>query len=230
MQDRRPGHVPSADGAGAAGLDARLRSPGRDPLGGVRRVQRRGVRPPDRRLAEHDPGDDRLLLPQRRADRPQGEGRRGDRGRARGGDGGREGARLAAAPGRVRLEEPDGRGPRLLRRRAARELPRPAGRAGVDARRGAAVPDVHERHDRPAEGLRALDRRLSVVRDRHVEVLPGHPSGRHVLVLRGHRLDHRPLLHRLRAAGARDDERHVRGRADVPGRRAGRGGSPRSSA
>ena len=128
---------------------------GRDPFGGVRRVQRRGVRPPDRRLAEQDPRDDGRLLPQRRADRPQGEGRRGDRGRARGGSRGREGAGLAAAPGPVRIAEPDGRGARLLRRRAARGLPRQAGRAGVDAGRGAAVPDVHERHDRPAEGLRS---------------------------------------------------------------------------
>ena len=143
---------------------------------------------------------------------------------------GREGARVAAAPGRVPLREPDGRGARLLRRRAARRLPGPGGRAGVDAGRGHAVPDVHERHDRPPEGRAALDRRLPGLRHRHVEVLPGHPSRRHVLVLRRHRLDHRPLLHRLRAAGARDDERHVRGRADLSGRGAARGGSPRSSA
>ena len=39
------------------------------------------------------------------------EGRRGDRGGAQGGDRGREGARLAADPGRVPLREPDGRGP-----------------------------------------------------------------------------------------------------------------------
>ena len=79
------------------------------------------------------------------------------------------------------------------------------------------------------KGCPALDRRLSVLCRRHVEVLPGHPPRRHVLVLCRHRLDHRPLLHRLRAAGARDDERHVRGRPDVSGSRAGRGGSPRSS-
>ena len=58
---------------------------GVDPLGGVRRVQRRSLRRAHRRLGEPDPRDDGLLLPQRRADRPQGEGRRGDRGRARGG-------------------------------------------------------------------------------------------------------------------------------------------------
>ena len=106
----------------------------------------------------------------------------------------------------------------------------PGGRARVDGGRGHAVPDVHQRHDRPAEGRPALDRRLHGLRRRDVEVLPGHPSRRHVLVLRRHRLDHRPFLHRLRAAGARHDHRHVRGsarRTRIPG---GRGGSPRSSA
>ena len=90
-----------------------------------------------------------------------------------------------------------------------------AGRARVDGRQRHAVPDVHERHHRPPEGRPALDRRLPQLRDRHVEVLPGHPSRRHVLVLRGHRVDHRPLLHRLRAAGARHDERDVRGGAHL---------------
>ena len=36
-----------------------------------------------------------------------------------------------------------------------------------------------------------------------------------VLVLRGHRVDHRALLHRLRAAGARHDQRDVRRGADL---------------
>ena len=53
------------------------------------------------------------------------------------------------------------------------------------------------------EGLPAQHRRLPRLRGRHVEVLPGHPPGRHVLVHGRHRLDHRPLLHRLRPAGAR---------------------------
>ena len=52
-----------------------------------------------------------------------------------------------------------------------------------------------------------------------VEVLPGHPSRGHLLVHGRHRLDHRPLVHRLRPALARDDERHVRGRADLSRRR-----------
>ena len=214
----RPDHVPSADAARPAGVDAGVRPSGRDPLGGVRRVQRRRLRPADGRRAERDPRHDRRLLPQRRADRPQGEGGRGDRGRPQGGDRGREGARMAAPSGRVPLREPHGRGPRLLRRRAARGLSGAGGGARLDAGRGHVVPHVHERHDRPAEGRAALDRRVPLLRRRNLEVLPGHPSRRHVLVLRRHRLDHRPLLHRLRAAGAGHDQRDVRGRADVPGR------------
>ena len=88
------------------------------------------------------------------------------------------------------------------------------------AGRGAAVPHVHKRHDGQAEGRPALDRRLHVLRDRHVEVLPGHPPRRRVLVPGRHRLDHRPLLHRLRAAVARHHHRDLRGRAELPRRRA----------
>ena len=39
------------------------------------------------------------------------------------------------------------------------------------------IPYVHQRHHRAAEGRAALDRRLYVLRGRHVEVLPGHPPG-----------------------------------------------------
>ncbi len=53
------------------------------------------------------------------------------------------------------------------------ELVEPAAPAGD----GPAVPDVHQRHHRPSEGLPALHRRLPGVRGRHVEVLPGHPPG-----------------------------------------------------
>ena len=82
-QGRRPGDPAHADGARAAGHHAGLRPARRHPLAGVRRVQRRGLRRPDRRLGEPDPDHDGRLLPQRRADRPQGQGRRGGRGGAR---------------------------------------------------------------------------------------------------------------------------------------------------
>ena len=125
-EDRRPGDLPPADGPRAAGLDARLRPPRGHPLGGVRRLQRRGVRRPDRRLGQPHPGDDGRLLPQRRADRPQGQGRRGGGDGPRAGCRGRQGAGLATPPRPVRVEQPHGRRPRLLRRRAAGGLPRQA--------------------------------------------------------------------------------------------------------
>jgi hypothetical protein len=49
---------------------------------------------------------------------------------------------------------------------------------------------------------------------------PEHSPRRHVLVLRRHRVDHRALLHRLRAARAGNHQRDVRGRAHLPGSRA----------
>ena len=58
------------------------------------------------------------------------------------------------------------------------------------------------------------------VRGRDVEVLPGHPPRRRVLVHGRHRLDHRPLLHRLRAAGAGHHDGDLRGRAELSRRRA----------
>ena len=71
----RPDHLPSADGAGAAGLDAGRGAARRDPLRGVRWLQRRGLRSAHGRRQEHRAGDDGRLLPQRRSDRPQGQGR-----------------------------------------------------------------------------------------------------------------------------------------------------------
>ena len=43
------------------------------------------------------------------------------------------------------------------------------------------------------------------------------PDERRVLVLGRRRLDHRPLVHRLRPAAQRRDERHVGGRPGLPG-------------
>ena len=98
---------------------------------------------------------------------------------------------------RVRLARPDGPRPRLLRRRPARRLPRPDRGTGVHASRGAAVPHVYEWHHRAAQGLPAQHRRVSRLRRRNLEVLPGHPPGRHLLVRRRW-MDYRALVHRVR--------------------------------
>ena len=95
----------------------------------------------------------------------------------------------------------DAGGARHLAARA-RRLGRPRDLpAGADGRRGPALPHVHVRHDREAEGDRAHDRRLSRRRrlDARADLRPEAGGGR--LLVRGrHRLDHRPQLHRLRAA------------------------------
>ena len=173
---------------------------------------------------------DGRLLPRRPAARSQGKGRhRGHRGR-RGRPPGRQGSDLAALPGQV-LEPHQARGgARLHHQRPAGEVPRPAGRARADAGRGAAFPHVHERHHGAAQRLPALHRRLPRLRHLDVEAHPGHPSRGRVLVHGGHRLDHRPFLHRLRPAGAGRFIGRVRRRADPSGRRDGRGASRKTSA
>ena len=118
----RPGHPAHADGARTPGRDAGLRPARGDPLPGVRRVQRGGRGRPHRRLGQHDPDHHGRLLPQRRGDRPQGQGRRGGRGGRPGGPAGRQGAGLAAFPRPVLVQDAHGGGPGLLRRRGPRGL------------------------------------------------------------------------------------------------------------
>ena len=88
----------------------------------------------------------------------------------------------------------------------------------ADGQRGPALPHVHERHDREAEGDHPHDGRLP---GRHVDDAPLHlrPQARRgrLLVRRRHRLDHRPQLHRLRAALQPDDLGPLRGDARLPG-------------
>ena len=74
------------------------------------------------------------------------------------------------------------------------------------------------RHDGQAERDRAHDRRLPRRRgdDAPLHLRPQARDGR--LLVRGrHRLDHRPQLHRLRAALQRRHEGDVRGHARLPG-------------
>jgi acetyl-CoA synthetase len=63
---------------------------------------------------------------------------------------------------------------------------------------GSAVSHVHQRHHRQAQGLPARHRRLPLVCHRNVQIRPGHSSRRRLLVHGRYRLDHGPLLHRLR--------------------------------
>ena len=214
-----PGNTAPADDPGTADHDAGVRTAGRRPLGGLRRLQRRGVRHPRRRLRQPGPDHHGRLLPERQAAGPQGE-RRHRRGRGREGrpDGG-QGPGLETLPGQVGHSHPDGQGPRLPDERPPAEIQRAARRARFHGRGGAALPYVHERDDGPAEGMPAQNGRLPGLRGGDLEVHPGHsPDGR-LLVLRRHRVDHGPLLYRVRTAGPGRDRRPLRGGADVPGRR-----------
>ena len=99
----------------------------------------------------------------------------------------------------------EGRARPLVPRAARGGRRRVPGRA--DGRRGPAVHPLLVRLDREAEGHRAHDRRLPDRRRLHAQarVRPQARGGR-VLVLGRRRLDHRALLHRLRAAR----QRHAR--------------------
>ena len=132
------------------------------------------------------------------------------------GPGGRQGAGLAAAPRPVRLADADGRraGTSSSTSCCPGTAARPWSRCRCPPRRrcSSCTPAG------PPAGPRApaLHRRLPGLRGRHVEVLPGHPPGRRVLVHGRHRLDHRALLHRLRPAGAGHHDGDLRGRAELP--------------
>ena len=86
--------------------------------------------------------------------------------------------------------------------------------------RAAAVPAVHERHHRQAEGHHAHVRRVPHPRRLHAQVrVRSPPRHGHLLVHRRRRLGHRPQLHRLRPARQRSHPGDVRGRAELPWQR-----------
>ena len=111
---------------------------------------------------------------------------------------------------------PDDRGPRrLLRRDLRRRRPRVPGRA--DGGRAPAVHPLHLRLDREAEGDPPHHRRLHDRGHDHPPLrLRPEAGDRRLLVRRRRRLDHRPLLHRLRTALQRGDQRDVGGGAGLP--------------
>ena len=89
--------------------------------------------------------------------------------------------------------------------------------ARADGRRGPALHPLHLGLDREAEGDPAHHRRLPDRRrlDPPPRLRPQARGGR-LLVRRRRRLGHRPLLHRLRPARQRRDQRDVRGGARLP--------------
>ena len=208
-QGRRRRHL-HADGARGRCRDARLRADRRDPQRRLRRLLARvgprahgGLRGEGARHGRRDASP-------RRAAPDEGEGRRH-----------RREARLARAhhrPRPLRDRPAHDRGPRRLLAGGGGGR-RPRVRARADGRRGPALHPLHVGLDRKAEGHPPHDRRLPHAGERHAQdgLRPEGRVGR-VLVRRRHRLGHRPHLHRLRPARERRDVRHVRGRAQLPGR------------
>ena len=71
LKSRGSRHHPYADGARVAGHHAGMRAAGSDSLGGVRRIQRRGLRNARRPIPAAGADHHGRLLPQRQDDRPQ---------------------------------------------------------------------------------------------------------------------------------------------------------------
>ena len=88
---------------------------------------------------------------------------------------------------------------------------------GPGRQRAHALPALHVGHDGQAQGHPAHDRRLPAGHGVHPRDDLRHQARRRLLVRRRHRLGDRPQLHRLRAAGQRDDRRScTRARPDTP--------------
>ena len=87
----------------------------------------------------------------------------------------------------------------------------------ADGLRGHALPPLYVGVDRPTQGHHPHHRWLSHRGDGHSPPDLRPARGGRVLVHGRHRLGHRPLLHRLRAARQRRDHDHVRGHAGLAG-------------
>ena len=223
---RPRGHLHAAD-ARSRRRHACLRAHRRHPLRGVRRllgaVAARSHRRCRRRHAHHR----RRRLARRQDRRAQGSRRQG------------------AVPGlrhhpqrhRAQAHRPRRAHEERARPLVARRGRRPAAgvRAGLGRRRTSAVPAVHLRLHRQAQGHPARQRRLSTGREAHQQVGVRSQRRRRVLVHGRHRLGHRPQLRGLRSAGRGRHHRAVRRRADhsrirdASGRSASRWASPFST-
>ena len=207
-QDRRPGRDLPADDPRDRRRDARVRPARRAAHRGVRRVLLDRAVGPHHRLRRPGRHHRRRRVPARRAVGAQAGGGRGAAevpGRA-------VGARRQAHRAGRRV---DRRPRRVVARRRRQAVDRAHAR---DVRRRApAVRHVHLGLDRQAEGHPAHLGRLPDPGRVHASRRVRPQAGRRpLLVRRRHRLDHRPQLHRLRAAGQPGHLVHVRGHARTP--------------
>src|SRR6267378_7056342 len=138
-----------------------MRATRRDPLAGLRWLQRSGLRLAYSGFGKPSADYDGQLLAERHAERPQGErGHRGTDGE-RAGTGRRQGPGMAALSRKILRQNPDGRGSRRVRERSAQGAPRQERGPDSPAGGSAAVPDVLEWHDGQAQGRAAWYRGIS---------------------------------------------------------------------
>ena len=206
-EGRRGRDLPADDPRGRR-RDAGLRPDRRPPQRRLRRLQRRVGGRADVVQSGQGPGHRRRRPPQGQDGADQADGRPAP------GSGREPGDDRRRPPHADRL--PDEGGPRrLLRRGHGAGRPRVRGRA--DGGRAPALHPLHLRLDREAEGDPPHHRRLHDRghRDPPLRLRPEAGGGR-LLVRGGRRLGHRPLLHRLRPARQRCDQRDVGGGARLP--------------
>ena len=180
----RVGHL-HADDPGAADGDAGLRAHRGGPLGGLRRLQRRGrPRPHERRR------------PRSRSSPPTRAGAAAAWCRSSAASTRRcEGSptvKNVVVVRRTGNEVPDDRGSRPLVPRPRRERVRHL-RARAHGVRGPPLHALHLGHHRQAEGHQAHHRRLPALRDVHARPRVRHPAGHRLLVRRRRRLGDRAL-------------------------------------
>ena len=213
-RDGRPRHHLHADDPGSGDRHARLRPHRRHPFRGVRRLRgERAGDPHRRRRAEADPVgvvrrrgarviaykpllDEAIELSRRQA-------------------GCLPDLAAPAAPRRNSLPAATSTGHERVR--AARTAASPPLRAGRGDR--SALHPLHVRHDRPAQGRGARQRRPPGRAEMVDENLYGVGAGRSVLDGVGRRLGRRSFLHRLRPAAARLHDHPLRGQAGRHARR-----------